>query len=255
MNVGLTRAKCSLWVLGNSQSLQKGEFWAKLVAESKVRGRLTNGDLERMLSVPSKMVRKIEDVKMEGTSDSEDVKFKLEPNLGQIKDEPIAAKVKQETKQEIKSAAVKTERNIKLEPRKTGSLIPPLSRLNGSTKPVPPTSNTTVSLAPNLKRKLSTADDDRKIKDIKSSRSPSVQSFSKDSDIEMKDAYASGPPSRPSSSNSNLGADVAGTSASGPASRPDVNSNGVNGKVPAPAQKPPVGMARKKADPFIRKKR
>jgi senataxin len=27
MNVGLTRAKSSLWVLGNSQSLVRGEFW------------------------------------------------------------------------------------------------------------------------------------------------------------------------------------------------------------------------------------
>jgi len=252
MNVGLTRAKCSLWVLGNSQSLQKGEFWAKLVAESKARDRLTNGDLERMLSVPSKIVRKIEDVKMEGTSDGEDVKVKVkpEPTPKHVKDEPSAPQVKQEIKPDSKPAA-KTERHIKVEPRKTNSLIPPLSRLNGTTKPAqaapPPASN--------LKRKLSNTDDDRKVKDIKSSRSPSVQSINKDSDTEMKDADASGPPSRPSSSNSNLSAGVARTNGSGPPTTTGGSSGGINGKAPAPPQRPPGGMVRKKADPFIRKKR
>ncbi|KAF2425816.1 hypothetical protein EJ08DRAFT_663474 [Tothia fuscella] len=37
MNVGLTRAKSSLWVLGNSESLMRGEFWRKLVEDAKRR--------------------------------------------------------------------------------------------------------------------------------------------------------------------------------------------------------------------------
>jgi len=50
MNVGLTRAKSSLWVLGNSQSLVRGEFWRKLVEDAKDRKRYTTGDLPKMLS-------------------------------------------------------------------------------------------------------------------------------------------------------------------------------------------------------------
>jgi senataxin len=39
MNVGLTRAKSSLWVLGNSESLMRGEFWRKLIEDAKKRDR------------------------------------------------------------------------------------------------------------------------------------------------------------------------------------------------------------------------
>ncbi|KAF1943176.1 hypothetical protein EJ02DRAFT_433485 [Clathrospora elynae] len=50
MNVGLTRAKSSLWVLGNSQSLVRGEFWRKLVEDAQDRKRYTTGDVQRMLN-------------------------------------------------------------------------------------------------------------------------------------------------------------------------------------------------------------
>ncbi|KAF2689503.1 tRNA-splicing endonuclease-like protein [Lentithecium fluviatile CBS 122367] len=50
MNVGLTRAKSSLWVLGNSQSLVRGEFWRKLVEDAKSRQRYTDGDVSKMLN-------------------------------------------------------------------------------------------------------------------------------------------------------------------------------------------------------------
>jgi senataxin len=50
MNVGLTRAKSSLWVLGNSDSLQRGEFWRKLVVDAKDRKRYTTGDVQKMLN-------------------------------------------------------------------------------------------------------------------------------------------------------------------------------------------------------------
>ncbi|KAF2873176.1 tRNA-splicing endonuclease-like protein [Massariosphaeria phaeospora] len=49
MNVGLTRAKSSLWVLGNSQSLVRGQFWKKLVENAKQRDRYTGGDLLKIL--------------------------------------------------------------------------------------------------------------------------------------------------------------------------------------------------------------
>lgn len=52
MNVGITRAKSSLWVLGNSQSLIKGEFWGRLVQDAKRRDRYTEGNLLEMLEEP-----------------------------------------------------------------------------------------------------------------------------------------------------------------------------------------------------------
>ncbi|CRG86184.1 Helicase SEN1 [Talaromyces islandicus] len=52
MNVGLTRAKSSLWVLGNSQSLVQGEFWNKLITDTKKRNIYTDGDVLSMLQRP-----------------------------------------------------------------------------------------------------------------------------------------------------------------------------------------------------------
>ena len=49
MNVGLTRAKSSLWVLGNSESLMRGEFWQKLVVDSRQRKCYIQGDIIAML--------------------------------------------------------------------------------------------------------------------------------------------------------------------------------------------------------------
>ena len=50
MNVGLTRARSSLWILGDSRALMQGEFWAKLIEDSKKRDRYTTGNILGMLS-------------------------------------------------------------------------------------------------------------------------------------------------------------------------------------------------------------
>jgi senataxin len=52
MNVGLTRAKSSLWILGDSRALVQGEFWAKLIVNAKERGRYTDGDILSTLRNP-----------------------------------------------------------------------------------------------------------------------------------------------------------------------------------------------------------
>lgn len=52
MNVGITRAKSSLWVLGNSQSLMRGEFWGHLIRDAMTRDRYTSGDLIGLLRKP-----------------------------------------------------------------------------------------------------------------------------------------------------------------------------------------------------------
>ncbi|GAM89667.1 hypothetical protein ANO11243_077060 [Dothideomycetidae sp. 11243] len=53
MNVGLTRAKCSLWVLGNSRSLVRGQYWKKLVEDAQKRDLYTTGNLMSLLNQPS----------------------------------------------------------------------------------------------------------------------------------------------------------------------------------------------------------
>ncbi|KAH7176492.1 SEN1 N terminal-domain-containing protein [Dactylonectria macrodidyma] len=52
MNVGLTRAKSSLWILGDSRALVQGEFWRKLIQDAQARDRYTQGDILSMLRKP-----------------------------------------------------------------------------------------------------------------------------------------------------------------------------------------------------------
>ncbi|PTU18943.1 hypothetical protein P175DRAFT_0442009 [Aspergillus ochraceoroseus IBT 24754] len=52
MNVGLTRAKSSLWVLGNSQSLIQGEFWNSLIKDARRRNVYTEGEILKVLQKP-----------------------------------------------------------------------------------------------------------------------------------------------------------------------------------------------------------
>lgn len=49
MNVGLTRARSSLWVLGDSRALKQGPFWAKLIEDAKARDRYTSGSIMAQL--------------------------------------------------------------------------------------------------------------------------------------------------------------------------------------------------------------
>lgn len=56
MNVGLTRAKSSLWILGDSRALVQGEFWAKLIEDAKRRDRYTSGNIMALLSQPGQKV-------------------------------------------------------------------------------------------------------------------------------------------------------------------------------------------------------
>ncbi|KAH7418017.1 SEN1 N terminal-domain-containing protein [Cadophora sp. MPI-SDFR-AT-0126] len=53
MNVGLTRAKSSLWVLGDSRSLQQGQFWNRLIEDAKARKRYTSGNVIELFSKPT----------------------------------------------------------------------------------------------------------------------------------------------------------------------------------------------------------
>ena len=58
MNVGLTRAKSSLWILGDSRALVQGEFWKKLIEDAQVRDRYTKGDILKMFQRPLERAKK-----------------------------------------------------------------------------------------------------------------------------------------------------------------------------------------------------
>jgi senataxin len=75
MNVGLTRAKSSLWVLGNSGSLVKGQYWRKLVEDAQARDCYTTGNIMTMLAKPSDAFP-ASDL---NTSSMEDAPVKAEP--------------------------------------------------------------------------------------------------------------------------------------------------------------------------------
>lgn len=78
MNVGLTRAKSSLWILGDSRALRQGEFWNKLIDDARSRQLYTNGNVLSMLRKQSEKVapgsmndyrkRKLSDVEMTDAS-------------------------------------------------------------------------------------------------------------------------------------------------------------------------------------------
>ncbi|KAF8859379.1 hypothetical protein BDZ45DRAFT_621135 [Acephala macrosclerotiorum] len=53
MNVGLTRAKSSLWVLGDSRALQQGKFWNALIQDAQARGRYTSENVMELFSKPT----------------------------------------------------------------------------------------------------------------------------------------------------------------------------------------------------------
>ncbi|KUJ23532.1 uncharacterized protein LY89DRAFT_680273 [Mollisia scopiformis] len=53
MNVGLTRAKSSLWVLGDSRALQQGSFWNELILDAQKRGRYTSENVMELFSRPT----------------------------------------------------------------------------------------------------------------------------------------------------------------------------------------------------------
>jgi senataxin len=55
MNVGLTRARSSLWILGDSRALRQGQFWHELIKDAKSRDRYTTGNIISLLRSASKM--------------------------------------------------------------------------------------------------------------------------------------------------------------------------------------------------------
>lgn len=106
MNVGLTRAKSSLWVLGNSQSLMRGEFWNKLVVDAQERKRYTTGNVMKMLSEHSSKYPAPKEGYMKPHRPEADIKS--EPMSRSASNQSNGNSIKQEIKQEV-GAEVKKE--------------------------------------------------------------------------------------------------------------------------------------------------
>lgn len=193
MNVGLTRAKSSLWVLGNSQSLSKGEYWAKLVGSAKHRGKYTQGNLEALLNKRSVLVRKaIDGSSLDSTHPITSASHVAAANVskaehhksldqGQVntKSEPQLtkhAKVKKGPGPSVplKSLSIKGTTDL-LKAKRELDQKPRLESIKGIAPPAAVKS----AVVP-IKRKLSDGDDDVHM--------PSATaSLSEDSDVEMKD--------------------------------------------------------------------
>ncbi|KAL6710764.1 DEAD-box type RNA helicase [Coniothyrium glycines] len=110
MNVGLTRAKSSLWVLGNSQSLVRGEFWRKLIEDAKARKRFTDGNLQKMLGQHSSKYPAPKEGYIQPHRPTPEVKSEpmsrtgsSQSNASSVSDrKPIKQEVKEEIKREVK---------------------------------------------------------------------------------------------------------------------------------------------------------
>lgn len=80
MNVGLTRAKCSLWVLGNSDALVQGEFWKALVVDAKERNLYTKDNIIKLMDRPQlteDMMK--DDIEMGGMGDEQPDRAAITP--------------------------------------------------------------------------------------------------------------------------------------------------------------------------------
>ncbi|KAF3902376.1 hypothetical protein ABW20_dc0101005 [Dactylellina cionopaga] len=71
MNVGLTRARSSLFVLGNAQTLGKNEFWARLVDDARDRSCYTEGNFEQLMKRPCRTTIKQIEKRLSGVSISQ----------------------------------------------------------------------------------------------------------------------------------------------------------------------------------------
>jgi senataxin len=104
MNVGLTRAKSSLWVLGNSQSLVRGEYWKKLVVDAQERKRYTDGNVMKMLSEHSSKYPAPKEGYMKAHCPTPEVKSEPTSRRGsnQANSNGIKQEVNPDIKQEVK---------------------------------------------------------------------------------------------------------------------------------------------------------
>ncbi|KAH7037379.1 SEN1 N terminal-domain-containing protein [Microdochium trichocladiopsis] len=80
MNVGLTRAKSSLWVLGDSRALSQGRYWRQLIEDAQQRERYTEGNILQLLSQPGQKVSPTSWITSRSNSPKPETKYDQEKN-------------------------------------------------------------------------------------------------------------------------------------------------------------------------------
>lgn len=169
MNVALTRSKCSLWILGNRDSLTKNELWRKLINDADSRGCFYEAKLGFTRAngiTKDAQHRKITDVsnsldetesKRRRKSGFKDKKPKLDVQPGDDLTVPVPVNPSHTQFKErlntgtgrgvdVKASAPpipnsnSTESNVSLEPNSNGVLPPPSSTGTSTTTTVPSSS-------------------------------------------------------------------------------------------------------------------
>ena len=260
MNVGLTRAKCSLWVLGNSQSLRKGEFWAKLIDDAQSRDCYTQGDLRTLLGQPLQIVRRVEDGSKKALPERETPETKIIKSEPQNYDNMNNVDVKKRTEAKLDNGTAAKATNSVPQPKVAPNMDTKNDPDRKLKRPGSKPAHATEASRP-AKRKLST-DSDGDIKPAKrSTSSASGATPSSSSDVEMTDAPASGHSSgseavrdMKSGAKTSPLSIVTGPAATGKAEGGANDGPGAAGN--GYPKKPAVAPMRKKkpVDPFIRKK-
>lgn len=233
MNVGLTRAKSSLWVLGNSDSLVRGRYWKMLVEDAQARDSYTTGNVMGMLQKPSSAFP----ASGLNTKSMMDVdSHKPQMQIGENNRTPSEQPSRQ-------SPVSGTER-----PKLSTTPQPPVKSEAESTRMEGVTYRFQDRVANNKKRPASESGSE-------SAARPRVGSSKPSEDVDMTDAEASAP-------SANMPASLDGTVSRDetPLSDKEKASTRVNGEGKtknSPTVPPPAPVRRKKpaANPFLERKR
>ncbi|EPE08021.1 dna-binding protein smubp-2 [Ophiostoma piceae UAMH 11346] len=112
MNVGLTRARSSLWILGDSRALRQGEFWRALIEDAKDRNRYTGGNVLALLKAGGSALL------APGGSGGGGSKMQIEERKSSVSNAPRDPKTEAKTEPKIEP---------KTEPKKPKTEIAPAS--------------------------------------------------------------------------------------------------------------------------------
>ncbi|KAL1583890.1 hypothetical protein WHR41_07137 [Cladosporium halotolerans] len=236
MNVGLTRAKSSLWVLGNSESLVRGRYWKMLVEDAQARDNYTTGNVLGMLQKPSSAFP-ASDLNTKSMADIDSHKSQMQ--VGKQSRTPSEPPSRHSPAQNGASSETHATRPSPLAVQHEGS---------ESTKMEGVTYRFQDRIANNKKRPASESGSDGAVR-------PRVEPSKPSEDVEMADADPAVPSAK-------MPAQLDGTVSRGetPLSdkeKADTRERGEGTTKRAPAVPPPAPVRRKKqaANPFLERKR
>lgn len=149
MNVALTRARTTLWILGNKNSLKRDKVWSKLIADAEARSFVTRAEPGFLKRINRPNSSQIEDL---SNSTAMQPKKRKSENMQSVRDEPQTAQLErkhesaipeysapQAKKSLIAEDLSKESSSKKHKPHKTGVYIhnpsKPSVSTNGYTSP------------------------------------------------------------------------------------------------------------------------